>query len=68
MQIVDHSLRLDLEGVHQVRERLAEEIEAGEVFKIAEVLALVGKAAARESEDILQMPADGEQRRRIVFP
>ena len=42
----------------------AEEIEAGEVLQIAQMLALVGKAAAGEGEDILQMAADGEQRRR----
>ena len=46
-------------------ERLAEELEAGEIFEIAQVLALVGKAAAREGKDILQMAADGQQRRRI---
>ena len=48
-----------------MRERLAEEVEAGEIFKIAQMLALVGEAAAGEGEDIFQMAADGEQRRRI---
>ena len=65
MQIVHHGLRLDLEGVHQVLQRFAEEVEAGEVFEIAQVLALVSKSAASESEDIFQVPAHGEQRRRI---
>ena len=64
MQIVRDRLRLDLEGTHEVRERLAEEIEAGEIFKIAQVLALVGEAAAGEGEDIFEMAADGEERRR----
>ena len=65
MQIVDHGLGLDLEGAHEVIERFAEEVEAGEVFKIAEMLALVDEAAAGESEDIFQVAADGEQRRSV---
>ncbi len=39
------------------------EVEAGEVFEIAEMLALVGEAAAGEGEDVFEMAADGEQRR-----
>ena len=65
MQVVHHSFRLDLEGVHQVGKRLAEEFEAGEILEVAKMLALVGEPAARESKDIFEMPADGEQRRRI---
>ena len=63
MEIVDYGLRLDLEGAHEVIKRLAEEVEAGEVFKIAEVLALIDEVAASESEDIFEMAADGEERR-----
>jgi hypothetical protein len=65
VQVVDHGLRLDLECVHQVGERLAEEIEAGEIFEVAEVLALVDKSATGESEHILEMSADGEKWRRV---
>ena len=46
-------------------ERLAEEVEAGEVFQIAHVLALIGESAAGEGEDIFQVAADGEQRRGV---
>ena len=67
MEIVRDRLRLDLEGAHEVRERFAEEVEAGEIFKIAEVLALVGEAAASEGKDVFKMAADGEQRRRFEW-
>ena len=67
MQVVHDSPRLDLEGAHEVREGLAKEVEAGEVFEIAEVLALIGEAAARKGEDALQVAADGEQRRRFAW-
>ena len=65
VHIVDHGLGLDLEGAHEVVERLAEKVEAGEVFEIAEVLALIDEAAAGEGEDIFEMAADGEQRRSV---
>ncbi len=65
VQVVDDGLGLDLEGAHEVVEGLAEEVEAGEVFKIAEVLALIGEAAAGEGEDIFEMAADGEERRGV---
>ena len=67
MQIVYHGFGLDLEGLHQVSQRLAEKIEAGEVFEVAQMLALVNKTAARQSKDVLQMPAHGQQRRRIKW-
>ena len=35
------------------------------VFKVAEVLALVGEVAACEREDILEVTANSEQRRRF---
>ena len=47
MQIVRHGLRLNLEGPHQVIERLAEKIQRGQVFEIAHVLALISEAAPR---------------------
>ena len=65
MQIVDDGLRLNLEGAHQVVERLAEELQASQVFQIAQVLALIDKAAPRQRKDIFQMTADGQKRRRI---
>ena len=65
MQIVHHGLRLNLKRAHQVIERLAEELEAGEVFEIAQMLALVDEASARQRKHILQMAANGQQRRRI---
>jgi hypothetical protein len=65
VQIVHHGFRLDLEGLHQVSQRFAEEIQACKVFKVAQMLALVNETAAREGKDVLQMPADGQQRRRI---
>ena len=43
-------------------ERLPKELEAGEVFEVAEMLALVGEPAARKCEDVFEMAADGEQR------
>jgi hypothetical protein len=51
--------------MHEVIEGLAEEVEAGEVFEIAEVLALICEAATREGEDILEMATDGEERRGV---
>ena len=65
MKIVRHGRGLNLKCAHHVVERLAEEVEAGEIFEIAEVLALVDESAARERKDILEMTADGEQRRRV---
>ncbi len=56
---------LDLEGAHQMSQRLSEKLETRNVLEIAQVLALVGKTAAREGKDVLQMPAHGQQRRRI---
>ena len=67
MQIVNHGLRLNLERAHQVVERLAEEVEAGEVFKVAEMLALIDKTTAGQRKNILQMSADSEQRRGIEW-
>ena len=63
MEIVDDGLGLNLEGAHEVVERLAEKVEAGEVFKIAEMLALVDESAASKGEDILEMASDGQERR-----
>ncbi len=65
MQVVNHCLRFNLEGVHQMGKRLAEEFETGKILKVAEMLALVGKPAARQRKDILEMSADREQRRRL---
>jgi hypothetical protein len=65
MQIVDHGLGLDFEGAHQVVEGLAKKIEAGEVFEVAQMLALIDETAAGEGEDIFEMTADGEQRWRV---
>src|SRR6185312_4038346 len=62
---MNHDLRFDFECMHEVRKRLAKEIQPIDIFKIAEVLALIGKTATRNSEDILQMAADGEQRRNV---
>ena len=65
MQIVNNSLRFNLESPHQVIERLFEEFETSQVFQIAQVLALVGKPPPRQSKNILQMASDGQQRRSI---
>ena len=65
VKIVNDGLGLDLEGAHEVIERLAKEVETGGRFKIAEMLALVGDASAGKGEDAFEMPAHGEQRRRL---
>src|SRR5262249_31316336 len=63
MQIVYDGSGLDLEGAHQVIERVLEELEAGQVFEVAEVLALVDRAPARERKDTFEVAAHSEQRR-----
>src|ERR1039458_10871630 len=63
MQIMDDGLWLNFEGAHQVVKRLAEELQAGQVFQIAQMLALIDKAAPRQRKDIFQVAADGEKRR-----
>jgi hypothetical protein len=45
-----------------VVEGLAKKIEAGEVFEVPEMLALIDETAAGEGEDIFEMTADGEER------
>ena len=67
MQIVDDCLGLNFKCAHEMVEGLAKEIEAGEIFKIAEVLALIDEAAAREGEGVFEMASDGEQRRGPLF-
>ena len=65
MQIVHDRLGLNFEGAHQVVESVLEKLQAGEVFEIAEMLALVGVATASQRKHALEMAADGEQRRRV---
>ena len=67
MQIMHHSLRLNLEGAHQVAERLLEELQAGQVLQVSQMLALVNPPPPRQREDILQVPAHGQERRRVKF-
>ena len=55
---MDDCLRLNFKGAHQVIESVLEELEAGQVFKVAEVLALIGIAPAGEREHALEMAAD----------
>src|ERR1700761_6180621 len=62
VQVVDDGVRFDLKGMHQVSQRVFEELKAAEIFKIPEMLTLVGKAAAGQGEDVLEVTADGEQR------
>src|SRR5665213_553956 len=63
MKIVNYCLGIDLECSHEVVERFAKEVEAGEIFKISEMLALIDKATASEGKDIFEMAADCEERR-----
>ena len=65
MQVMNHRLRSNLEGAHQVMERVLEKIQTGEIFQIAQVLALVSVTAACEGEHAFQMAADSKQRRGI---
>jgi len=65
VEIADDKLGFHLKGAHEMDERLLEESKASEVFEIAEVLALIGKATAGEGEDALQMASDGEKRRDV---
>ena len=65
MQIVHHRFGSISKVCIKCSSASRKKFEAGEIFEIAQVLALVGKAAAREGKDILQMPADGQQRRGI---
>ncbi len=65
MQIVRHRLRLNLEGAHQVVERLAKEFQPRQILQIAQMLALVHVPPPRQRKDILHVPAHGQQRRRI---
>src|SRR5579863_2187045 len=67
MQIVNHNLRFDLECVHHMGKRLAKEFETSQILEVAEVLALVNKATARQREYALEVPADGKYRRRIKW-
>ena len=65
MQVVDHGLRLDFEGPHQVLQRLLEELQARQVFEVAQMLALVDKPSPRQRKDVFHVPADGQQGRRV---
>ncbi len=65
VQIVHDYFRLDLKRVHQVSQRLLEELKACQIFEIAEVLALVGELSPRQRKDILEMPADSQQWRAL---
>lgn len=47
MQIVRHCLRLNLEGAHQVIEGVLKELQAGQVIKVSQMLALIDVTAAR---------------------
>ena len=67
MQIVDHGCGLNFKGAHQVVKRLTEKLEPGEIFKVAQVLALVDETAARERKHIFQVSANGQQRWRIQW-
>src|ERR1039458_7093870 len=67
MQVVNHSFRFDLECVHHMCQRFAKEFETCKVLKVAQMLALIRELAASECKDILEVAANGEQRRRPVF-
>ncbi len=56
---------LDLEGAHEMTQRLFEELLAGQVLEIAEVLALIGELSAGQREHVLKVTADSQQRRSI---
>ena len=60
-----YAARFDLEGAHQVIERLAKKLEAGQIFEIAQMLALVGQSVPRQRKDALHVAADSQQRQEI---
>jgi len=60
MEVVGDGLWLNLECMHEVGERLFKELEAGEVFKVAQVLALIGEIATGDGECVLEVASDGE--------
>ena len=63
VQIVHNGLRFNFKCVHQVAQGLLKEPQTCRVFKIADVLALIGEPAAGQREHVLQMASNGEQRR-----
>jgi len=65
VQIVDDDLRFDFEGVREVSKGMLEELEASRVLQISEMLALVGKSATSEGEDVFQMAPYSEHGRSI---
>ena len=61
MHVVRDDLRLDLECVRKVGERVLEEFQAGQVLEIAKMLALVCKLSTSQREDILEVASNGKQ-------
>src|ERR1035437_1237536 len=62
VHVVHHSLRLNFECVHQMRQRLAKKFETAHGLQIAEMLALIRVPPTCKRENILQMAAYGKKR------
>ena len=66
MRVADDELGRELEKLRHAGDRLLERVDAPHVGEVANVGGHVHEATAREAERVLELAADGEDRRRVI--